>query len=144
VRLALLWLAVAMCSALAQDPGAARTYLVKLSVAVSTRESKAGDKIRAAIISPESLLNGYLQGSVAESASQRLLLRFDSVLYKGRSTPISGTLVGFVNSKGHKDVDDDEQPVKLEGGAFVSAGSGLWLDEGAELKVRAVPPAQRR
>ena len=133
------WIAAAVCSALAQDPGAARTYLVKLSVPVSTKESKPGEKVRAAIISPESLLNGYLQGSVIDSSQQRILVRFDSVLYKGQATPISGDVVSFVNSKGHKEVDDDEQPIKLEAGAFVSAGRGLWLDEGAELRVRAIP-----
>lgn len=132
-------LAAAVGAAFAQDPGAARTYLVKLSVPVSTKDSKAGDRIRAAIISPESLLNGYLSGSVAESTANRLLLRFDAVLYKGHSTPIAGDVTDFVNSKGLKAVDDDERPVRLEGGALLASSGGLWLDEGSELKVAATP-----
>lgn len=135
-------LAIASLS-FAQDPGAARTYLVKLSIPVSTKQSKPGDRIRAAIISPESLLNGYLEGSIEEAASRpagRLVLRFNNVLYKGKSTSIRSEVVDFVNSKGHKSVDDDERPIKLEQGAFTGVGSELWLDEGAELRVRAEPP----
>src|SRR5688572_13249572 len=105
-------LAVTASASLAQssapDPGAARTYLVKLSVPVSTKLSQPGDRIRAAIISPESLLNGYLEGVVEEVSTRsggKLLLRFNSVLYKRQSTPIATEVVDFVNSKGHKSVD---------------------------------------
>lgn len=129
----------------AQDPSAPRTYLVKLSVPVSTKQSKPGDRIRAAIISPESLLNGYLEGSVQQVSSKpggRLVLSFTSVLYKGASTPIKGEVIDFVNSKGHKSVDDDERPITLHDGAFSSATGDLWLDEGAELRVRAASPVK--
>ena len=126
----------------AQDASGARTYLVKLSVPVSTTASKAGDRIRAAIISPESLLNGYLEGVVSQVSSKpasRLVLHFTSVLYKGKSTPIDGKVVDFVNSKGHKSVDDDERPITLDDGRFASARGDLSLDEGAELRVQAAP-----
>ena len=138
--------AILFCAGLpqshAQDTSAARTYLVKLSVPVSTSASKAGDRIRAAIISPESLLNGYLEGTVGQVSSKpaaRLVLRFTSVLYKGNSTPIEGEVVDFVNSKGHKSVDEDERQITLKDGAFSIAKGDLWLDEGAELRVRAAP-----
>jgi hypothetical protein len=126
-----------------QDPSAARTYLVKLSVPVSTERSKPGDRVRAAIISPESLLNGYLEGTVHQVSSDsagRLVLRFTNVLYKGKSTPIEAEVIDFVNSKGHKSVDDNERPITLRDGGFSSAAGDLWLDEGAELRVRAAPP----
>jgi hypothetical protein len=122
-----------------QDLSAARTYLVKLSTPVGTNQSKAGDRIRAAIISPESLLNGYLKGTVEQVTSKpaaRLVLRFTNVLYKGKSAPIESEVIDFVNSKGHKSVDDDERPIRLNDGAFTSA-EDLWLDEGAELRVHA-------
>jgi hypothetical protein len=135
--------AISLRSTPGQDAGAARTYLVKLSVPVSTNGSKPGDRIRAAIVSPESLLNGYLKGIVKEITPRpnaKLVLQFDSVLYKGKSTPIESEVIDFVNSKGHKSVDDDERPLKLERGVFSSSGTDLWLDEGAELRVSATPP----
>jgi hypothetical protein len=124
---------------LPQDPGAARTYLVKLSVPVSTKESKRGDEVRAAIVSPESLLNGYLTGVVEQVGRGEMVVRFTSVLYKGATTPIQSEVVDFVNSKGHKGVDDHERPIQLDQGKFSSASPHLWLDEGAELRVRAEP-----
>jgi hypothetical protein len=125
----------------AQGPSVPRTYLVKLSVPVSTKQSRPGDRVRAAIISPESLLNGYLAGTVQQVSSKpggRLVLSFTSVLYKGASTPIKAEVIDFVNSKGHKSVDDDERPITLHDGAFSSTSGDLWLDEGAELRVRAI------
>jgi hypothetical protein len=130
------WLQHGVC----QDPGASRTYLVKLSVPVSASESKSGDRIRAAIISPESLLNGYLEGIVEEARakpSPKLVLRFKSVLFRNASTPIETEVIDFVNSKGHKSVDDSERPLRLANGVFSSTASDAWLDEGAELRVRA-------
>ena len=131
-----------MCpsQSIAQDASTIRSFLVKLSVPVSTKASKPGDRIRAAIISPESLLNGYLEGTVQQVSSKpagAVVLRFTSVLYKGKSTTIDGTVVDFVNSKGHKSVDDDERPITLFDGRFTSAKGDLWLDEGSEFRVTA-------
>lgn len=125
----------------APDPAAVKSFLVKLSAPVGTKQSKPGDRIRAAIVSPESLLNGYVEGRVEAVSSPpgRLLLRFDSVLYKGRSTLISTSVTDFVNSKGHKSLDDDEKPVRLEAGAMLAADRDLWLDEGSELRLTAAP-----
>lgn len=138
-----LCVALALClasAALSQDTTTARTYLVKLGVSVSTKENKVGDPIKAAIVSPEILLNGYMEGKVEELTREpggKLVLRFTAIQYKGKSTPIRSQVVDFVNSKGHKSVDDDERPAKLENGALATQGSDLWLDEGAELRVQA-------
>lgn len=133
-RLALLLLMTA-AAALAQP----QTYLVKLSTPVNTMTNKAGDPIRAAMISPETLLNGYLEGTIEKSVSKpegRLVLRFDKLIYKGKTTPLRTELVDWVNSKGHKSVDDEERPVTLEKGELRTEGPELWLDEGSELRVR--------
>ena len=138
-KLLLIAATLGIWQAAGQGPGPARTYLVKLSVPVSTNKSKPGDRIRAAIVSPEILLNGYLEGEVQEAGRSKLVLKFSNVLYKGKSTSIESEVISFVNSKGHKSVDDDERPIKLEAGLFSSAGSDFWLDEGAELRVQATP-----
>jgi hypothetical protein len=130
--------------AFAQSPPLPRSYLVKLSVPVGTKQSKEGDPIKAAIISPESLLNGYLEGVVEERSSKpgKLVLRFTKLQFQGKTTSIQTEVTDFVNSKGHKKVDDDEKPIKLEGGAFSAQSDDLWLDEGAELRLSAGQPKQ--
>jgi hypothetical protein len=75
--------AISLSHVAAQNPGAVKSFLVKLSVPVSTNKSKPGDRIRAAIVSPEVLLNGYLEGTVEEAAPSKLVLKFNNVLYKG-------------------------------------------------------------
>ena len=132
-RLAVLALACAV-AATAQP----RTFLVKLSTPVSSKASRAGDPIRAAIISPESLLNGYLEGRIekASAPGAALVLRFTKLLYKGKSTDLRTEVVDWVNSKGHKSVDDEERPVTLVNGELRAAGRELWLDEGSELRVK--------
>ena len=128
--------------AFAQTPQTPRSYLVKLSVPVGTKQSKTGDPVKAAIISPESLLNGYLEGVIEERASNpgKLVLRFTKLQYKGKTTSIQTEVTDFVNSKGHKKVDDDEKPIKLESGVFSIQGGDLWLDEGSELRLSASQP----
>jgi hypothetical protein len=123
--------------------GQPRSYLVKLSTPVNSKTSKSGDPIRAAIISPESLLNGYIEGTVEKTASKPngiLVLRFTRLLYKGKSTPLKTELIDWVNSKGHKSVDDEERAVTLEKGELRTAGPELWLDEGSELRVALINP----
>jgi len=130
----LLMMLVLACSAQLGTPS---NFLVKLSRPVNVKTNKAGDSIRAAIISPERLLNGYLEGRIEQAGPGVLTLRFDTLLYKGKSTAIQSEVVGWVNSKGHKNVDDDERPMRLQNGAFRTDGPDLWLDEGAELRLRA-------
>ncbi|MEZ5353801.1 MAG: hypothetical protein R2762_14275 [Bryobacteraceae bacterium] len=129
----LLLLAGAM---VAQPP---KSYLVKLGTPVNSRTSKAGAPIRAAIISPESLLGGYFEGTVEKAQSTpngALVLRFDKLVYQGKTTSIRTEVIDWVNSKGHKSVDDDERAVTLDNGELRTAGRELWLDEGSEIRVR--------
>lgn len=135
MRLLLVLLAMGL---MGQSP---RSYLVKLSVPVSAKTSHAGDAIRAAVISPESLLNGYLEGTVVEAQpgpAARLHLRFTRLVYKGRTSPIRTELTEFVNSIGHRLVDEDEKPVRVEAGMMRSESVEIRIDEGAELRLRSV------
>lgn len=141
--------AVLFLVALAADlPPLPKNYHVKLSNPVSSKTSKPGAAIRAAVISPESLLNGYLEGVLAPAAKGRVVLQFTRLVYKGSTTPLNLELVSFVNSKGHKSVDEDERPLVVEAGVM-SGGPGVrhfWIDEGAELrlKVRDAAPVGRK
>ncbi|MBS1827908.1 MAG: hypothetical protein JST93_21545 [Acidobacteria bacterium] len=135
------WLLAATLAvaAMGQSP---RSYLVKLSVPVSAKASKAGDAVRAAVISPESLLNGYLEGTVVEAQpgpGAKLVLRFTRLVYKGKTTAIQTELTDFVNSIGHRLVDEEEKAVRVEAGAMRAEGADIRIDEGAELRVRTIP-----
>ena len=91
------------------------------------------------MISPESLLNGYLEGEIEKAQTKPagvLVLRFNRLLYKGKTTPLETEVIDWVNSKGHKNVDDEERAVTLDHGELHTAGPELWLDEGSELRVR--------
>ncbi|MCC6538795.1 MAG: hypothetical protein IT162_14670, partial [Bryobacterales bacterium] len=120
-----------------------RTYHIKLSTPVDARSAKVGDKVRAALISPESYLNGYLEGVVAKVATQpaaSLVLRFERLVFQGKSTAVNTEVTALVNSKGHASVDDAERPLTIENGEIrVRTGAELLLDEGAELRLRKNP-----
>ena len=137
-KLLLIAATLGIWQAAGQGPGPARTYLVKLSVPVSTNKSKPGDRIRAAIVSPEILLNGYLEGEVQEAGRSKLVLKFSNVLYKGKSTSIESVSSASLIRRDTNPLTM-RRPIKLEAGLFSSAGSDFWLDEGAELRVQATP-----
>lgn len=132
----------AVSEADALDLAVSRTYHVKLSVPVGTGLSARNDPVRASIISPETLLNGYLSGVVEQVASDGLLIRFHTVMKNGVSMPIRSEVISLVNSKGHPRVDEDEKPIEIEQGRLRSVIPGFYLDEGAELRVRAEPLRQ--
>jgi len=113
-----------------------RNVLVKLRHDIGTQMNRMGDRVDASIISPESFLGGFLEGRVESVSSNRLLLRFHTLRYKDQALSVNAVVTGFVNSKGHNNVDDVNRPLQVvEGGTF--AGE-FRLDEGAEVKLRAL------
>jgi hypothetical protein len=118
------------------------TMLVKLRTPVGASRSRPGDRVEASIISPETYLGGFLEGSVGESSADgrsRVALHFSSLRYRGARFTVCAVVTRFVNSKGHELVDDDERPATVENGTIVSEGPDLRLDEGAELTLLATP-----
>jgi len=136
-------LALALVALVAQTPKLPNNYHLKLVTPVDSKTSRAGMAIRAAVISPESLLNSYLEGTVERVAMKPegvIRLRFDRLMYQGRAIPLQTELTNWVNSKGHEKVDDNEAAMRLEAGEFRSRTRRIWLDEGAELRVKSVTP----
>jgi hypothetical protein len=116
--------------------------LVKLGTPVGTARNRAGDRVTASVISPERYLGGALEGSVEDvsrAAGGRITLRFDILRYEEERLGVQAELVRFVNSKGHRGVDDAGRAVRVEAGSFLSDDSGISLDEGAELTLLASP-----
>jgi hypothetical protein len=113
-----------------------RNFLVKLKSPVGSQVSRQGDTVTASVISPETYLGASLEGTVERVSSNSVTIEFRSLVYKGGSISVLSTTTGFVNSKGHKSVDDQERPARVEAGAFVTDGSEFWLDEGAEIQLR--------
>lgn len=115
-----------------------RNFLVKLRTPISTG-SKPGQPVSASTISPETYLGGTLHGTVARVTPTGVTIAFSRLEYRGRMIPLTSVTTGFVNSKGHKLVDDDERPVRIEAGTFVFSAGRFWLDEGAEFNLRVSP-----
>jgi hypothetical protein len=116
--------------------------LVKLRTPVGTARSRVGDRVTASVISPESDLGGSVEGTVEESsrdAGGRITLRFHTLRREGQTLRLRAGLVGFVNSKGHRGVDDEGRAIRIESGELVSQDSAIILDEGAELTLLATP-----
>lgn len=110
-------------------------FLVKLGVPVDSRISRAGDKIVAAVISPERFLAGRLEGAVEQVERARLRFSFQTLRFRDRTISIASVVTGVVNSKGQAGLDDEDRVVRIEAGAVVVAGPGVVLDEGAEIKL---------
>jgi hypothetical protein len=115
-----------------------RNFLVKLRPPISA-PSKPGQPVSASMISPETYLGGTLHGTVERVTATSVTIVFRRLEYRGRMIPLTSVTTGFVNSKGHKLVDDDERPVRVEAGSFVFSADRFWLDEGAEINLRVSP-----
>jgi hypothetical protein len=116
-----------------------RNFLVKLRTPVGNKLSKPGDRVTASVISPETFLGASLEGTVEQVTANGVRVGFRSLVHKGVTIEVSSTTRDFVNSKGHKSVDDEERAAVVEDGALVAKGGSLWLDEGAEIQLRVAP-----
>jgi hypothetical protein len=121
---------------------AERNLLVKLRVPIGNQVMAKGDLVTASVFSPETFLGAVIEGTIEESrrgANARLRVAFHVIRHKNREIPVASLLIGFVNSKRHEGVDDADRPVRVDRGALVAAAPELWLDEGAELRLRVSP-----
>ncbi|WP_321477972.1 DUF5060 domain-containing protein [uncultured Paludibaculum sp.] len=120
-----------------------RKFLVKLNTPIGSWLSKAGDAITASVISPESFLGATMQGTVervSNADNGNVVITFRTLSYKDLTLPVTSVTAGFVNSKGHKGVDDEERPTTVEQGAFVTPKAVFLLNEGAEINLLVSPP----
>ncbi|MCC7154128.1 MAG: DUF5060 domain-containing protein [Bryobacterales bacterium] len=116
-----------------------RNFLVKLRTPIGNRISKPGDAVSASVISPETFLGAQMRGAVEQVSANGVTIAFRSLMFKGGTTGVSSVTRDFVNSKGHKQVDDEERPARVRDGALTADGGTLWLDEGAEIQLRVTP-----
>jgi hypothetical protein len=126
-------------AAMAQTLDGPTRFLVKLRTDIGARKSKAGDPVTAFVISPERFLAASFEGTVDEAADGRLRFTFTKLTNKGKSVEVASTILEFVNSKGHKRVDESERPMDLDSGALKSATPDFTLDEGAEFELEITP-----
>ncbi len=82
-----------------------------------------------------------MEGVVEQVSGGSVTLVFRSLVHEGGTVGITSTTTDFVNSKGHKLVDDREKPARVTGGAFIG-GADFWMDEGAEIRL-VVSPGSR-
>ncbi len=116
-------------------------FHVKLSDPIGGSISKPGSRVGAVVISPESFLGGRFEGSVTQVSNGKAEVVFHLLRFKGKSWSVTTRTTGFVNSIGHAAVDEDERPLQLDNGVFLSAHADAKLDEGAELRLSVSPKA---
>ena len=114
-------------------------FLVKLITDLDTRKAKTGMKVSAFVISPERFLAGLVEGSVDRVSATELRFTFETITYRGTTLRVMTTIVDFVNSKGHKLVDEQERPLQMVDGVVTSKNAGFTIDEGAEISVQVTP-----
>lgn len=121
-------------------PGeASGRFLVKLITDLDTRKAKTGMKVSAFVISPERFLAGLFEGSVDRVSATELRFTFETLTYRGTTLRVKTTIVEFVNSKGHKLVDEQERALQMVDGVVTSKNAGFTIDEGAEISIQVTP-----
>lgn len=116
-------------------------FLVKLGENVGSVISRVGDRVTAAVISPERFLGGRLEGAVDQASADSegtLRFRFHTLDHNCNAYRVASTITGFVNSKGHRLVDEQERPVRVADGVLTSSEPKFTVDEGAEFQLQVV------
>jgi hypothetical protein len=114
-------------------------FLVKLITDLDTRKAKTGMKVSAFVISPERFLAGLFEGSVDRVSATELRFTFETLTAQKTTLRVKTTIVDFVNSKGHKLVDEQERPLQILDGVIASKTAGFTIDEGAEISIQVAP-----
>lgn len=125
--------------AFAQTLEAPADFLVKLSDSIGGSVSRQGQKVGAVIISPEKFLGGRFEGEVKLAAPGKVRIEFTAIKYRSTTIAVTTATTDFVNSIGHPAVDEQQRPLTVSEGVFVSKSPDFVLDEGAELKLRVTP-----
>ena len=100
-------------------------FLVKLATDLSTQKNRPGDKVTAFVISPERFLAGIFEGAVSRVSGDSLEFTFESLKFKDKTFRVTSKVVEFVNSKGHKLMDERERPLKVVEGRLQSGPAGF-------------------
>ncbi len=119
----------------AQTPDSPRRFLVKIGEDIGAQKSRVGDRVTAAVISPERFLGAKMSGRIDRASPGALRFTFDSLTHRGKTYRIASTIVGSVNSLGHKSVDEQERPVRVAAGVLTSPAAAFTINEGAEFEL---------
>jgi hypothetical protein len=116
-------------------------FLVKLGVDIGAQTSSVGDPVTAVVISPERFLGARFSGVVDQAPGDRGGARFtfSELAYRGDRYRVTSRLLGFVNSKGHPSVDEQERPLRVADGVLVSDSADWRVDEGSEFQLQVDP-----
>jgi hypothetical protein len=139
--LALLGLAPAMDAA-AQANSRMR---VRLTAPISS-DGTAGSKIAAQVVSPADVAGSILEGRITKAAgkgglrpSSELGFNFETLYYKGKAYPIQGQVIGYYNSKGLQNTDDEGHIIRTSDKPIATAAvtTGIGAAIGALLSGNA-------
>lgn len=95
---------------------------IKMTSAVSTRTSKAGDTIAGVVVSPDQFKGATVEGEIKEAKSSgkinkqsTLNFGFKSLVVGGKALPIEAQVKSMVNSKGKENVDEEGRIIEKKG-----------------------------
>ena len=60
-------------------------------------------------------------------------------MHKENTYRVTSAVTGFVNSLGHRSVDESERPVQITNGVLTAASSDFSVNEGAEFQLQVTP-----
>ena len=127
------------CGGSAQTLDSPARFLVKLSTDLNTKKTRVGDRVAAFVISPERFLGGTFEGAVDRVSATELRFTFQTLRYRTSTSRVTSAILDFVNSKGHKLVDEQERPLQVIDGVVTSKTAGFAIDEGAEFNLQVGP-----
>ena len=84
------------------------------------------------MISPETYLGAFLEGTVQAVENGRVRLEFHTLRFGGDRIALRAEPENFVNSKGHPEKDDRDEAARVESGMVAAT----LLEEGAEMRLR--------
>jgi hypothetical protein len=117
-------------------------FLVKLGVDLGSATSRVGDAVTAVVISPERFLGAGFEGTVDQvsgGTGRTLRFTFHRLMHKENTYRVTSAVTGFVNSLGHRSVDESERPVQLSDGVLTAPSADFTLNEGAEFQLQVTP-----
>jgi hypothetical protein len=114
-------------------------FLVRLGVDIGSATSRVGDVVTAVVISPERFLGASFEGTVDQvsgGAERSLRFTFHRLTHKENTYRVTSAITGFVNSLGHRSVDEGGRSVEVGDGVLTATSADFRLNEGAEFQLQ--------
>ena len=111
------------------------SFLIKMTVSISTTASKVGDPVTGEVIDPVPARGGIVEGTVERADHAILGFAFHTLKVDGKTYPVQSRIVSLTSSAGNEGQDDLGNRVRIEGAGIIAYGTATAVDEGAEVRL---------